>query len=457
MRQKIKLKPKIKIFSKADLLFFYITILFGSFLVIFGLFMFFKGFNVSLTKNDEEPIARISDKIRTSRRCFEDRTVWDRLQKDSLIYNGDTIRTDDDSQATLIFDEEKFGQGLVLTLDSNTMTQIKMDKTKELQIMFTEGDILINSENNLKPATVVYNNTSISMTGKAKISTYDADPVEFENLGKNQKVEKKLELQVLDGNAKIKAAGNEEINVQNGEAVTVKSKTGRRASDNKTEISAPEKIQEGSPAIKNKQKIKEQTNSEKLSPIATNVSFYQDQDISQTIEQGKVVRTKKEPVVEKQNQPQKKEKETVQSKQKEKTTEKTKKSEEKKTAALKSTSLKQPIKNKVFNDSYFEKNSSIDFNWFNIKEATNYKFTIKNPKGKIVFQQTLGKEASFKFTDFSILSEGTFTWSVQPLQMDKKGDVIASGSPESSTFIVKLGTISGDTTETGELYGHKKK
>ncbi|MBQ9630401.1 MAG: hypothetical protein IJR49_02310, partial [Treponema sp.] len=86
--------------------------------IAFCSYLFYKNFFRSLTKLNEAPIATITFKKKVAQRKFIDRVVWDRLQQNSPIYNGDTVRTAELSGALV-----SFASGAVLELEENTLAQ----------------------------------------------------------------------------------------------------------------------------------------------------------------------------------------------------------------------------------------------------------------------------------------------------------------------------------------------
>lgn len=85
--------------------------------------LFYKSFFRALTKLNEEPIATITFKYKVAQRKFIDRVVWDRLRQSSPVYNGDTIHTQNLSEATIWFTD-----GNVMELAENTMAQVFLSK-----------------------------------------------------------------------------------------------------------------------------------------------------------------------------------------------------------------------------------------------------------------------------------------------------------------------------------------
>ena len=96
-----------------------------------SLFFFYKAINRSLQNTDSESVATITFKYRTAQRRFENRLVWEWLQNNAEIYNGDHIRTGGLSEAVLHFEDET-----VITLDEKTLIQVKADEEKSLLPVF---------------------------------------------------------------------------------------------------------------------------------------------------------------------------------------------------------------------------------------------------------------------------------------------------------------------------------
>ncbi|MCL2410774.1 MAG: FecR domain-containing protein, partial [Treponema sp.] len=104
---------------------------------------FWGEYNNTLVNLNEEPVGTIIFQRRVAQRRFADRHVWDRLRLASPIYNGDTIRTVDQSTAIIIFGDEVTH----LSLNENTIIQIFFDnRSGDAQVDFIEGNIEVTSE-----------------------------------------------------------------------------------------------------------------------------------------------------------------------------------------------------------------------------------------------------------------------------------------------------------------------
>ena len=123
--------------------------------------LFWREYNSTLVKLNEEPVGIIIFKKHVAQRKFIDRDVWDRLKQTSPIYNGDTIRTIDQSEAIVILEDETTS----LTLYDSTMIQIYYTKKGDVTIDFSGGNIEVVSEN--KNAVISSGTSTIVVEGKA--------------------------------------------------------------------------------------------------------------------------------------------------------------------------------------------------------------------------------------------------------------------------------------------------
>jgi hypothetical protein len=99
--------------------------------------LFYDDLNRSLSRLNEEPVGFIAFKSRAALRRFQDRVIWDRLRKESPVYNGDFIRTADRSEAAV-----SFPGGDLIGIAANSLIRIFVDEGVP-QIDFTRGDISI--------------------------------------------------------------------------------------------------------------------------------------------------------------------------------------------------------------------------------------------------------------------------------------------------------------------------
>jgi hypothetical protein len=101
---------------------------------------FWREYNRTLVKLNEKPVGSIVFKNRTAHRKIENRVAWDRLKQESPVYNGDTIRTAEASEAFITFEDEV----TKVNLYENTLIQIFYD-SRGTRIDFSGGNFDVNS------------------------------------------------------------------------------------------------------------------------------------------------------------------------------------------------------------------------------------------------------------------------------------------------------------------------
>ena len=103
---------------------------------------FWREYNLTLVKLNEEPVATIVFKKRSAQRKFVERNVWDRLKQTSPVYNGDTIRTIEQAEAVIIFQDEI----TYLSMDESTIIQVFYNDRGGAKIDFAGGNLEVVSE-----------------------------------------------------------------------------------------------------------------------------------------------------------------------------------------------------------------------------------------------------------------------------------------------------------------------
>ena len=97
-------------------------------------FLFYRNLNKTFERKDKPAVAIVSFKYKSVQRRFIDRAVWDRPVQYSPVYNGDTLRTAPDAEATVYFPDNS-----VISIDSNTMIQIFKPLSEEASVQIAEG------------------------------------------------------------------------------------------------------------------------------------------------------------------------------------------------------------------------------------------------------------------------------------------------------------------------------
>jgi hypothetical protein len=101
------------------------------------LVLFQKDLNRSLRRLDEEPVGFVASRSRAALRRFQDRSIWDRLQKESPVYNGDFIRTAERSEAAI-----GFPGGALVSVSENSLIRVFLEAGVP-RIDFAGGNISV--------------------------------------------------------------------------------------------------------------------------------------------------------------------------------------------------------------------------------------------------------------------------------------------------------------------------
>ena len=143
-----------------------ISVVILSLLIFFASsFLFVKNLNRTFSRNDKTPVATVQYKYKSVQRKFLDRAVWDRPQQNSPVYNGDTIRTSPEAEATLYFVDRN-----IVELGSNTMIQVFVNN-EESRIDLANG--LVSVETSDSSNMVVSSETTTAKVSKG--SSFRAD------------------------------------------------------------------------------------------------------------------------------------------------------------------------------------------------------------------------------------------------------------------------------------------
>lgn len=130
-----------------------------------NLWLFHNSFFRALSKLNETPIATITFKYKTAQRKFIDRVVWDRLQQNSPVYNGDTIHTAELSEATVWFED-----GTILELAENTMAQVFVRESGLLAANLESGIATVDSSENSSGVLLTSSDVTVNVEKGTKLS-----------------------------------------------------------------------------------------------------------------------------------------------------------------------------------------------------------------------------------------------------------------------------------------------
>lgn len=174
--------------------------------VLINLWLFYESYTMTLKNQGGRQIATITFKYKTAQRRFEEGTIWDRLQQESPVYNGDTIRTADMSEATLHFID-----GNKMNLTDNTMTQVFLNEDKQLKALLSGGSITIDT-------------TDAQEGSKGLELSYNGVEIELEagtTLNASGNAEKDFAVQVFNGNATVTKADGSTTSMAEGDVLSI--------------------------------------------------------------------------------------------------------------------------------------------------------------------------------------------------------------------------------------------
>lgn len=166
-------------------------------------YTFWKDLNSTAGRSDKEKVAEITYKDRITQRKFDDRVVWERVNKSTPLYNGDFVRTSDLAEAQF-----SFVDGTTLSLYENTMIQINYSESEGLKISLDGGSVSLNA----------------SDKGNVKLSLDDGSEV---TVGKGAGLSAKSgngdvrTVDIKNGSASIEGRNGETTSLIAGESVSV--------------------------------------------------------------------------------------------------------------------------------------------------------------------------------------------------------------------------------------------
>ncbi len=159
-------------------------------------------FTARLSAGDAEPIGTITFKRKIAQRKYAEQVIWEEIEQQSMIYNYDTIRTADLSDAVI-----KLKDGTEISISENSMILLAMTENR-LDIDFTRGSIAAKRDNieGDSQLNIRSGDTTVSL-GKSDVKLSGSEGED-------------LNLTVNKGNAKIKS-GDIEKDVSENQKVVV--------------------------------------------------------------------------------------------------------------------------------------------------------------------------------------------------------------------------------------------
>lgn len=157
--------------------------------------LFYKDINSFSLRNDEKAVATIYFRRNTVQRKFIDDDLWERLSNKSPVFNGDKIRTGENSEAFAVFKDSDSK----IQLKENSLIQI-LYNPKGKSLDFLSGEIWLLGGAKKGAVTVVgKKKISASPNSRVKISISNSEPTGVSDEQEPQDVV----VEVLEGEAKV--------------------------------------------------------------------------------------------------------------------------------------------------------------------------------------------------------------------------------------------------------------
>lgn len=142
-----------------------------SILSVYMFVLFYQDLNSFSIKQNESPVATITYKQNTVQRKFSNRNIWEKVTSSCSVYDGDSIRTANASEAKAEFLQSE----VKINLNENSMIQIYQNKKKDV-IDFIGGEIKIENNSVEKPVVIHAGTKEISISNSSKAKLTAVEP-----------------------------------------------------------------------------------------------------------------------------------------------------------------------------------------------------------------------------------------------------------------------------------------
>ncbi|EMY78709.1 hypothetical protein LEP1GSC060_0548 [Leptospira weilii serovar Ranarum str. ICFT] len=169
-----------------------------SLLVLGGsLFLFWKEGAVDFGEGKKEIVGNITFKYRTAQRKFSDHMIWQDVEQNFPIFNQDSVRTDELSEAVVTL-----RSGTKFELDPRSMIVIHLKEEEEL-LKLEEGSVKVQSD---RPVSLISDKTTFQSTNEPSLFRITREESNGENTAESFK-----------GNLKWFGANGAEVKIKEGE------------------------------------------------------------------------------------------------------------------------------------------------------------------------------------------------------------------------------------------------
>lgn len=171
---------------------------------------FWNDLNSTAKRTDKDEIAIITFKNRIAQRKFDDRVVWERIDKATPLYNGDLVRTADLAEAVITFND-----GSQVDIYENTMIQVYYSDFGGVQISVGNGNLQLDSSTNGKVQLTLNDGSKVNAGGGTSLSTKTT-------AGSNGTGTGNKTIEVRGGSATITGSAGASETLSAGQSVSVK-------------------------------------------------------------------------------------------------------------------------------------------------------------------------------------------------------------------------------------------
>lgn len=189
-------KKKSTILDKKDIIVICICLA-GIFFCLFGYFADVYRVN---RRNDIQPVAELTSKVKSVQRRFRDRLVWDMLRPSSPLYTGDFVRTASYSEAVITFNS-----GAVLNMSQDSLIEI-LPEEETMRLKITSGNVSLKAAEKI---TLTAGNEVLEVEKGSVVSmNVEAVAPTIKVISKNKQIDattatvKKISLSVQEGSVR---------------------------------------------------------------------------------------------------------------------------------------------------------------------------------------------------------------------------------------------------------------
>jgi hypothetical protein len=191
---------------KSPVLDFFVVVLTLSVAGYFG-WTFWKDLNNSSSRDDKDKIAIITFKNRIAQRKYEDRVVWERIDKSTPLYNGDLVRTAELAEAVITFND-----GSEVNIYENTMIQVYYSDFEGVNISVGNGNLQVESSDK--------GNVQLTMNDGSKVKAGGGTSLSAKTSAGSSGTKS---VQVQSGSATVTGSSGVSETMSAGQSISVKS------------------------------------------------------------------------------------------------------------------------------------------------------------------------------------------------------------------------------------------